>query len=842
MLRKLAALIVLLLAPQVAHCALEISEPDPRLRAGTELLNRAHAAHAARDHAQASALYQSALAAFETGLGAENRELDRYLNEIGSAHQVMDEYARALPLFHRSVAIREKALGPHHIAVARALAPLTNVYVWLNDYSNGIPAIHRSIAIFEKENAHRDLAHALLLHALLLESKGDFEEGVALIHRALETFAQHGAGDVDRLRYATGLHVLGLLQEHLGSYKTALSAAQLSLSVREKLLPPEHFYIAQSLNLQALLHTRLGNAAAAQPLFERAMHIAVNIKSMEELWRAQDGLRIAMALQKQPALGIFFGKQAVNTVQRMRAGLTALESAVQKNFLGDKAGVYRGLADLLIDQGRLPEAQQVMAMLKEEEYFDFIRRDGKQDARTTEVAFNAGEEPWRKRYGEISSRLGSLGAELAELDRKARSGLSDAESARREQLRGDRKVAQQAFDAFLGDFMRELSGSSAQRNRDVGERGLSNLRSLQGTLGSLGNNVVAVHYLVGEERLRILVTTPSIQVARTSAVSAKDLNQKIAFLQSQLQDPRLNPLPMAQELYKLLIAPIAEDLQQAKAQTLMVSLDGTLRYIPLAALHDGTNFVVEKFRLAIFTEAAKDKLKDVPQATWRVAALGLTAAKPGFSALPSVKGELEGILKSGTHAGMPGEMHLDEAFTSRRMRDVLDKAYPVLHVASHFKFQPGTEANSFLLLGDGNRLTLKDIKEDDYRFNDVDLMTLSACETAVGGGKDANGMEIEGLGALVQKQGAKAVIATLWPVADESTGLLMQRFYQVRESGKLTKAEALRQAQIEFIQVRHTPGADAAQRGLSTPNAPKPASSYTHPYYWAPFILMGNWL
>jgi CHAT domain-containing protein len=173
---------------------------------------------------------------------------------------------------------------------------------------------------------------------------------------------------------------------------------------------------------------------------------------------------------------------------------------------------------------------------------------------------------------------------------------------------------------------------------------------------------------------------------------------------------------------------------------------------------------------------------------------------------------------------------------------VLDKAYPVLHVASHFKFQPGTEANSFLLMGDGSRLTLKDIKEDDYRFNDVDLMTLSACETAVGGGKDANGMEIEGLGALVQKQGAKAVIATLWPVADESTGILMQSLYQLRESGKVTKAEALRQAQLQFIQGKHKPGAATAERGLDTPNATKPAESYTHPYYWAPFILMGNWL
>jgi CHAT domain-containing protein len=246
--------------------------------------------------------------------------------------------------------------------------------------------------------------------------------------------------------------------------------------------------------------------------------------------------------------------------------------------------------------------------------------------------------------------------------------------------------------------------------------------------------------------------------------------------------------------------------------------------------------------MAIFTEAAKDKLKDVPQAHWRVAALGLTLAKPGFSALPSVKGELEGIVKSGNSGVLPGEMHLNEAFTANRMREALDKAYPVLHVASHFAFLPGTDANSFLLLGDGNKLTLKDLKEEDYRFQDVDLMTLSACETAVGGGKDANGMEIEGLGALVQKQGAKAVIATLWPVADESTGLLMQNFYRLRESGTLTKAEALRQAQLQFIQGKNKLADAAMQRGLTTTSPTTPTASYTHPFFWAPFILMGNWL
>ena len=129
-------------------------------------------------------------------------------------------------------------------------------------------------------------------------------------------------------------------------------------------------------------------------------------------------------------------------------------------------------------------------------------------------------------------------------------------------------------------------------------------------------------------------------------------------------------------------------------------------------------------------------------------------------------------------------------------------------------------------------------------------MTLSACQTGVGGGKDANGREIEGLGVLAQKQGAKGVIATLWPVADTSTAQLMQSFYRLREEQKLTKAEALRQAQLALLSGRVGAGGTAERGGRvrtadgqqAVAFVPDPNAPFAHPYYWAPFILMGNWL
>lgn len=150
-----------------------------------------------------------------------------------------------------------------------------------------------------------------------------------------------------------------------------------------------------------------------------------------------------------------------------------------------------------------------------------------------------------------------------------------------------------------------------------------------------------------------------------------------------------------------------------------------------------------------------------------------------------------------------------------------------MHVATHFNLAPGNEDKSFLLAGDGDQLTLKQIRTDvGIKFRGYDLVTLSACETFIGSG-DFAGSEVEGLGALLQKQGAKAVLATLWRVEDTGTARLMEELYKARgEQRVMTKAEALRQAQRKLLSGK----ANAAGVDL------------THPYYWAPFVLMGNWM
>jgi len=220
-------------------------------------------------------------------------------------------------------------------------------------------------------------------------------------------------------------------------------------------------------------------------------------------------------------------------------------------------------------------------------------------------------------------------------------------------------------------------------------------------------------------------------------------------------------------------------------------------------------------------------------------------AKSVVASLWSVADELRSIVreKTGEPGVLEGRRFLDAQFTRAEFDRELVMGYPVVHVASHFEFKPGDETRSFLLLGDGGELTLTDLKAADTIFAGVDLLTLSACSTGLGDVGQSDGSEVEGFGVLAQRKGAKSVVASLWSVADESTGLLMREFYREREANpSLTKLEALRRAQIKLLKGEVKPASIEKNRGVRTSAAGAKPADWKHPYYWAPFFLMGNWL
>ena len=703
-------------------------------------------------------------------------------------------------------------------AQARTLGSLGAVYNSLGEDKTAISYYEREAALLHKLGASKQEASvAENVGWLYYKSLADKAQAISNLTRALALYeAAHERANAARART-----IIGMVYDDLGA----------SANERRKAL--DYFTTALADERE------LRNAYAEGDALSNLMYAWKN--------------------QSRTPLAIFYGKQAVNVYQSLRVHFKelALEQDTQKTFLRSKAETYRTLADLLITEGRLPEAQQVLAMLKEEEYFEYLRRGetpgaGGGNNSSSAATMTPEEADWQKRYQAVAEELTLRGRERGELLNK--SARTAAEEQRLSQLDSELMLAHQAFDKFLDRMANEL-GNTRQAGR------VQEVREAQGLaedLRELGHGAVALYTLVGADKFRIILITPDVQRAYEYPITGAELARKVAAFREVLEDPRRNPLPLAQELYKIIVGPVAKDLQDAKAETLMWSLDGVLRYIPVAALNDGQHYLVENYCNVVFTIASQARLKDQPAAKWQGMGFGVSKAQPGFNALPAVPQELRAIFHDETTTDnasgvLPGHVLLDDAFTADSLKTALRQRPPVVHIASHFAFRPGSEADSFLLLGDGQHLSLAEINALPNLFGGVELLTLSACDTA-NGGAGSDGKEVEGFAVLAQRKGAKAVIASLWPVADASTQLLMQKFYQIRDAqAGLPKVEALRQAQLALLRGTNRGGAsDNRSRGLGSEidrglrdsaqqTDADHQATFAHPFFWAPFTLIGNW-
>jgi CHAT domain-containing protein len=230
---------------------------------------------------------------------------------------------------------------------------------------------------------------------------------------------------------------------------------------------------------------------------------------------------------------------------------------------------------------------------------------------------------------------------------------------------------------------------------------------------------------------------------------------------------------------------------------------------------------------------------------WDGIGFGVSEAKAAFTALPSVPEELHGIFRQNETDSAPisGTIRLNSDFTRAAFeQDLSGRRSRVVHIATHFASNPGVAANSHLLLGDGTELSLADIEAETRLFNGVDLLTISACSTAFTN-RSEDGREIDSFGTIAQRLGAKGVIASLWSVNDLATARLMETMYRLRQQHpELGKSEALRRAQEQMVTGELRPPGDTARTGRGTIVAHEAkARDWSHPFFWAPFILIGNW-
>ena len=312
-------------------------------------------------------------------------------------------------------------------------------------------------------------------------------------------------------------------------------------------------------------------------------------------------------------------------------------------------------------------------------------------------------------------------------------------------------------------------------------------------------------------------------------IAEKTVKATAKKLQEGLRDPqRWEWTAASEQLYDWLIQPIQADLQQQKVETLVFVLDGALRNIPMAALKHGDRYLIEQYSLSTTPGLRLTNPEPLQARALSGVAFGLTqehtekfadGSSKFFPKLDAVADELK-YLKAAIRLS-PVEPILE--FTRQTFQQTLQTSQaPIVHLATHGQFSSNLD-KTFLLAADG-KITIDELTNalgasNNNRTAAIELLVLSACETAAGDDRAPLG-----LAGIALKSGARSTVASLWQVNDTATSLLMQSFYKEVATPKVSKAEALRQAQLSVL------------------NFDKESLPYSHPYYWAPFILVGNWL
>ncbi|NEQ54650.1 MAG: CHAT domain-containing protein, partial [Leptolyngbya sp. SIO3F4] len=628
---------------------------------------------------------------------------------------------------------------------------------------------------------------------------------------------------------------LGNAYNNLGDYRRAIDFHE------------KHLAIALELGDQGsegAAYNNLGNAyrnledyPQATDAFQQALAIFQGIEGTAEIARVLSNIGNLLSLQEQPTLAIVFYKQSVRIREDIRTRIKGLPTELQETYTANVVeGSYRALADLLLQQDRILEAQRVLELLKLQELDDYLRGIKRDNGPATDLNFREAEEEILRLYEQEQNNLIALGKELASLAQIPVAQRTDAQKDRIRELRKLDSLAREKFGEFLKSAPIQQQVDRLRRTTEAANVELDELNALRDNLEKLDQNAVVLYPLVLPDRLELVVVSANAApVRRTSVVDKTELNRVIGQLRYALESSTRDAETPAKQLYDWLIRPIEDDLAQAGAETIIYAPDEQLRYIPLPTLHDGDQWLAENYRVQNITAASIDDLTVKPFAPdAQVLAAAFTEGQhqvqnQPFDGLTYAGVEVENLTKLVPQA----DKRLNQDFGSDIIYDMDD--YQIVHLATHATFNPGPAENSFIVFGNGEHANLIDIER--WSFPNVELIVLSACETAVGDVPLGDGKEILGFGYRMQNAGADAAIASLWSVDDGGTQLLMDGFYDALIRGGLTKAEALRQAQLAFIT------GTARRGGLVLPDGSiVEADTLKHPHYWAPFILIGNGL
>ena len=693
------------------------------------------------------------------------------------------------------------------------LLPLAQAYVGLGHSGKALQTLELAVTIARTMGDRERLSGALAALGAVYLQMGQLEAAQQNLDDALVMAKDQG----DRLRQASILIQLGSLQMAQGKDGDALAALTASAGLAEEI--PSASVAAVALVNASKAARNLEQYPKAEALLVQALPLIKSLPASHD----KASLLIAWAR----GFADLKGKPGLKDTTHVRRAAEALEEAgvLAEGLHDSHAATYAlGYRGQLYEQDRRYDEAMLLT-----------RR-----AITLALQLEAPEAlyQWQWQIGRILREKGQLD-DAIEAYRRAAGTLQNIrpELTTTSQLRAApvREASGQVFFQ-LADLLLQRSGT-AKDEQDI-QRYLSEARDavelfkaaemrdyfhddcvdvLQSKITKMervSESAAVLYPIILPDRVELLVSLPDGIHRYTVKVETEIFKETVHSFRAFLETRTTREyLPLGQQLYDWMIRPLEPLFQKHEISTLVIVPDGALRTIPLSALHDGKQFLIAKYAVATTPGLNLTDPKPLQRNKMSVLSAGLTEGVQGFAPLPNILQELSTIETIfGSHP------LVNRQFVAANLEQAMkDRQFSVVHIATHGKFEAHPE-DSFLLTFD-DKLNMDRLNQliGLYRFRDepLELLTLSACETAAGDDRAALG-----LAGLAIKAGARSALATLWFINDEASAILVGEFYRQLTDPSISKAVALQRAQLKLIQ----------------------DPIYRHPTYWAPFLLLNNWL
>ncbi len=813
----------------------------------------------------------AAISGLTTAWTIQNQHLEaNALAILGRIYNSIGEKQKAMLFAQEGLKVAKKNEIPN--AKAASLLTLSGLYLEQSKYQNTIQTTTEGREILQQLKKREEESASSVMQGLAYLGQGNIKQALNLAELGLDISQEIKSSRIEAL----ALIVLSLAYSQNKDFPKALDLINQSREIAETIKNRD--LEALALEVQGEIYRNAGQKQQAIAAYQEAISINNSFSALAGVARLYQESELL-------ATAIAYFKRAVNQneqqLPRVIAGLPewlqqSFPQAVQ-NITGLGAtNVYRSFTNLLLAQTRPLEAQQVIELLKGQELREYTgnpRINNTEQGQPASLLLTPTEEQILGEYGSLIT----FGYRIDECQQIRCSEL--------EQLLQQREALTQNYYQSLEELETAIRKKRANDEAfvDPNQFALKAQKIVESQPGTL-----LIYPLVLDDKVWLLwASKGGILKSEAIPVSQAELDLTVSKFRQLLQN-RLSNLDevklTGKQLYDWLIKPLEKELKANDIQNLVFALDRSTRYIPMGTLFDGDKYLIENYTVSTVlsanltdtarvgtqnratgissdVESARENNESPSSASTlsfgensrsnlnsskstvdetTILGLGVSEAIAGFKPLPNVPPELEAIVRreSSEKGVYPGQEFLNRDFDFFTLRDN-SLNHQLLHIATHAKFVPGRANQSFLLLGTGEKLAIPDI-ESWLNLRNVNLVVLSACETALGG-PGLDGREIAGMGYYFLKSGAQSVMASLWNVDDRSTRLLMEQFYKNLAQGTSTspvsKANALRQAQLALLKAKNSqmlnqPG----NRWLSD----EQESTLQHPYYWAAFILMGS--